>query len=89
MPLSTCAISEYFAAQQITLEEGQQAEASLEACDWIGEIARRLGRGFVLTIDYGHEAADLFDSHHMAGTLLAYAKHQASESFTPRPANRI
>ncbi len=85
MPLSTSAISEYFAAQHITLEEGQQAEASLEACDWIGEIARRLDRGFVLTIDYGHEAADLFDSHHMAGTLLAYAKHQASESFYAAP----
>ena len=85
MPLSTSAISEYFAAQHITLEEGQQAEASLEACDWIGEIARRLGRGFVLTIDYGQEAADLFDSHHMAGTLLAYAKHQASESFYAAP----
>ena len=27
MPLSTCAINEYFAAQNIALEEGQQAEA--------------------------------------------------------------
>ncbi len=85
MPLSTCAISEYFTAQDITLEEGQQAEAGLEACDWIGEIARRLDRGFVLTIDYGQKAADLFDSHHMAGTLLAYAKHQASESYYAAP----
>ncbi len=85
MPLSTEAIAGYFAAQQIALEEGQQAEAGLEACDWIAEIARRMTRGFVFTIDYGHEAADLFDSHHMAGTLLAYAKHQASESFFLAP----
>jgi SAM-dependent MidA family methyltransferase len=84
-PLSTCAISEYFSAQQITLLEGQQAEAALEACDWISEIARRLERGFVLTIDYGHEAADLFDAHHMAGTVLAYANHQASEDFYAAP----
>ncbi len=67
MPLSTCAIGDYFAAQRITLTEGQQAEASLEACDWITEVGRRLERGFVLTIDYGHEAADLFDAHHMSG----------------------
>jgi len=85
LPLSTCAITEYFAAQQITLEDSQQAEAGLEACDWITEIARRLDRGFVLTIDYGHEAAHLFDSHHMAGTVLAYANHRAAEDFYAAP----
>jgi SAM-dependent MidA family methyltransferase len=84
-PLSTCAISEYFAAQGISLVEGQLAEAGLEACDWITEIGRRLERGFVLTIDYGHEAADLFDAHHMAGTVLAYANHRESEQFYAAP----
>lgn len=85
MPLSTCAISEYFALQGITLLEGQQAEVGLEACDWITEIGRRLERGFVVTIDYGHEAADLFDAHHMAGTVLAYANHRESEEFYAAP----
>ncbi|MGB7436521.1 MAG: SAM-dependent methyltransferase [Candidatus Acidiferrum sp.] len=85
MPLSTCAISEYFAAQGITLMEGQQAEAGLEACDWIHEMGRRLERGFVVTIDYGHEATDLFDAHHMAGTVLAYASHRANEDFYAAP----
>jgi SAM-dependent MidA family methyltransferase len=83
--VSTCAISDYFAAQQITLLEGQQAEAGLEACDWITEIARRLDRGYVLTIDYGHQAADLFDAHHMAGTALAYRGHAANEEFYAAP----
>ena len=45
-PLSTCAISEYFASQQVRLSDGQRAEAGLEACDWIMEIRRRLERGF-------------------------------------------
>jgi len=85
MPVSTCAIAEHFAIQKITLIEGQQAEAGLEACDWITEIGRRLERGFVLTIDYGHEAADLFDAHHVAGTLLAYANHRANEDFYVAP----
>ena len=84
-PLSTCAITDYFAAQQITLEEGQLAEAGLETCDWITEIARRFDRGFVLTIDYGHEAADLFDARHQSGTLLSYAKHQASNNLYAAP----
>jgi SAM-dependent MidA family methyltransferase len=84
-PLSTCAITEYFAAQNITLREGQHAEAGLEACDWIGEIGRRLARGYVLTIDYGHPASDLFDDHHMRGTLLAYQNHRVSEDFCASP----
>jgi SAM-dependent MidA family methyltransferase len=84
-PLSTCAISEYFAAQGITLCEGQHAEAGLEACDWITEIGRRLERGYVLTIDYGHPAADLFDDRHMRGTLLAYQNHRTSEEFYASP----
>ncbi len=87
-PLSTCAITEYFAAQQIALREGQLAEAGLEACDWITEIARRLDRGFVLTIDYGHEAADLFDAQHMAGTALAYRGHSANEEFYAAPGDQ-
>jgi SAM-dependent MidA family methyltransferase len=84
-PPSTCAITEYFATQGITLSEGQHAEARLEACDWISEIGRRLERGYVLTIDYGHPAADLFDDHHIRGTLLAYRDHRVNEDFYASP----
>ncbi len=84
-PISTCAISEYFAAQNISLCEGQHAEAGLEACDWISEVGRRLACGYVLTIDYGHPAGNLFDAHHMRGTLLAYQNHRVSEDFYASP----
>jgi len=83
--LSTCAITDYFAAQHVSLCEGQFAEVGLEACDWIAEIGRRLGRGFVLTIDYGHEAGELYDDHHMSGTLLSYAGHQVSDELYAAP----
>jgi SAM-dependent MidA family methyltransferase len=84
-PLSTCAITEYFTAQGIVLSDGQQAEAGLEACDWISEIGRRLERGYVLTVDYGHAAAELYDECHMRGTLLAYQNHRASEDYYVSP----
>ena len=83
--VSTCAITEYFATQSIALQEGQQAEAALEVCDWIGEVGRRLERGYVLTIDYGHRAAELFDEHHMRGTLLAYQDHRVTENYYASP----
>ena len=84
-PISTCAINEYFVAQSITLNEGQHAEAGLEACDWVTEVGRRIERGFVLTIDYGHHAPELFDEKHMRGTLLAYRGHRVSEDFYAWP----
>ncbi len=85
LPLSTCAITEYFAAQGVQLSEGQQAEAGLEACDWVAEIGRRIDRGFLLTTDYGHEAAELYNQLHMRGTLLSYEKHRDSEDFYAAP----
>ncbi len=84
-PLSTCTISEYFATQVITLREEQHAEVGLEACDWIAEVGRRIARGFVLTIDYGHRATELFDERHMRGTLLAYQNRRVSEEYYASP----
>jgi SAM-dependent MidA family methyltransferase len=84
-PLSSIAIAEYFAAQGITLHEGQMAEANLWACGWIDDAASRLHRGFVLTIDYGHEAQQLYHERHMRGTLMAYDRHRAGEDFYRAP----
>jgi SAM-dependent MidA family methyltransferase len=82
---STPAIQEYFQEQGIALEEGQQAEACLEACEWIERAGRALERGFILTIDYGHEAKALYNEHHNRGTLLAYRDHTVSENLLDRP----
>lgn len=82
---STPALAEYFRAQGIELREGQQAEAGLAACEWIEGAGRRLGRGFVLTVDYGHEARELYNELHARGTLLAYQRHRASEDYFRAP----
>jgi SAM-dependent MidA family methyltransferase len=84
-PLSSPRIAEYFAEQGIGLREEQQAEANLRACDWIEEVGKRLERGFVLTIDYGHPAAEVYDERHMRGTLLAYQRHRANEDYFHAP----
>jgi SAM-dependent MidA family methyltransferase len=84
-PLSTPKIEEYFREQCVALREGQQAEAGLDAARWIADAGRRLGRGFVLTVDYGHEAAELYNERHMRGTVLAYAQHRVSEDLLRSP----
>ncbi len=82
---SSPALANYLAEQGTTLQEGQQAEVCLDACRRMEEFGRRLERGFVLTIDYGHEAAELYDGRHMRGTLLAYRDHRTSEEFYDAP----
>jgi SAM-dependent MidA family methyltransferase len=82
---SSPALERYFLEQGISLEEGQQAEVCLEACDWIELAGRALDRGFVLTIDYGYEARALYGEHHNRGTLLAYRDHGVTENIFDAP----
>ena len=84
-PPSTPELESYFREQSTTLLESQQAEVCLAACRWMEEAGKRLGRGFVLTIDYGREAAELYNERHMRGTLLAYSNHRASEDYLRDP----
>jgi SAM-dependent MidA family methyltransferase len=84
-PPSDSAITSYFVNYGAALREEQQAEAGLAACDWIRSAGARLERGFVLTIDYGHDARELYNERHMRGTMLAYRGHAAGENFYDAP----
>lgn len=84
-PLSSPALAGYFAQQGIALLDGQQAEVCLAAGEWMERIGTALGRGFVLTVDYGHEAGELYNERHMRGTLLAYEGHRAAEDWFRAP----
>lgn len=70
----------YFMDMGITLQEGQKAEVNLKALDWIEKVSHSLLRGFVLTIDYGYTAHELYSPHRMEGTLLCYFQNQYSEN---------
>ena len=70
----------YFARLGISLEVGQQAEVNLPALEWMRQVGTRLRRGLVVTIDYGHAAADLFAPARKTGTLLGYYRHTVSDS---------
>ena len=77
-PLSTPRLTEYFAAIGASLEPGWRAEVSLAAIDWVREASRRLKRGFIILIDYGHDAAELYSVTHSAGTLTSFAQHRSA-----------
>ena len=72
---STGEFEEYFEKLGIVLDDGQRAEVNLMALDWMEVVSRILRRGFVVTIDYGHEAEILYSPHRRSGTLLCYYAH--------------
>ena len=65
----------YFEKLGIVLDEGQRAEVNLMALEWMETVGRILTRGFVITIDYGHEAEILYAPFRRNGTLLCYYRH--------------
>jgi len=78
-PLSTAALERYLQRLNATWPEGYRTEVNLQAMDWIEQVARRMDRGFVLTIDYGHTAQDLYGPDRKYGTFLCYFQQQTSD----------
>jgi SAM-dependent MidA family methyltransferase len=82
---STPRLAEYLDAAGARLEPGWRGEINLNAVDWVRDASRRLRRGFMILIDYGHEARDLYSASHSAGTLTTFSGHRSAgaESRTP------
>jgi SAM-dependent MidA family methyltransferase len=78
-PLSTPEIAEYFLSLGAKPAPGNRAEVNLEAPRWIGKVAALLRRGFVMTIDYGYPAQELYAPFRRSGTLMCYYRHTANE----------
>ena len=62
------------------LVDGNQGEISLQLKPWLNDIARALIRGFVITIDYGYEAEELYSARRRFGTLQTYYRHTEGSS---------
>ena len=78
-PLSTAALVHYLQQLNPTWPEGYRTEVNLLAMDWMKQVARRMDRGFVLTIDYGHTAQDLYGPERKDGTFLCYFQQRAND----------
>ncbi len=59
--------------------DGDRLDVSPAAVTWFRSAARGLQRGYLLTIDYGYPAAELYRGHRLSGTLRTYAGHVAGE----------
>lgn len=75
--LSTAELEDHFSRLAVSLDEGARAEVSLAAQQWVRDAAAVLATGFLLLVDYGHEAARLYSPLHAPGTLMTYDRHRA------------
>ena len=77
-PPSSAALGACLTRQGVHLEPGWRAEINLRAQEWMREVGRRLAMGFIIVIDYGHEAAELHSATHSAGTLTTFSRHRSA-----------
>src|SRR5262245_39342364 len=71
-------IEERLTSLGLSLTEGYRGEVNLAMEDWTGQLAQALDRGFILTIDYGQLATDLYSPQNNQGTLVCYHRHVVS-----------
>ena len=76
-PLSDPRVAAHLRDHGIALEPGWRGEVVPDAADWVREAVTALARGFLMVIDYGHEARELYSAAHAAGTLTTYRRHRA------------
>ncbi|MGB7292944.1 MAG: SAM-dependent methyltransferase [Thermodesulfobacteriota bacterium] len=78
--LSASELKTYIDRYGLEFMEGQEIEINLNAKQWLRNVSRILVKGFVVTIDYGFKAPELFDPIRTTGTYMCFYKHEANEN---------
>jgi SAM-dependent MidA family methyltransferase len=78
--LSTDKIAKYWQFNQIDLlsdryPDDYRTEVNLAALDWLKLVARKLQRGYIISIDYGYSADRYYNPMRSQGTLQCYYQH--------------
>jgi SAM-dependent MidA family methyltransferase len=72
---STPQLEAQLSQENIILPEGYRTEVNLKIARWAEDVANLLDQGFVITIDYGYPASDLYGPKRGEGTLMTYYRH--------------
>lgn len=79
-------VAEYCSRVQLQLTDGQVYEVNLGVEEFISRAADIIGRGLVISVDYGAERNDLLnDQSRFGGTLRAFHRHQLVDNLLSRP----
>ena len=72
------AIEQQITGGGMTLAVGARADVSIAATSWVRAAADALQSGFLVIVDYGHHARELYSAARAGGTLMTYRGHLAA-----------
>jgi SAM-dependent MidA family methyltransferase len=72
-------VAVHFERLGVSPGEGCEAEVCLAAPAWVAQASKSLRRGYVLTLDYGYEASELYAPWRKRGTLLTFYRHTSGD----------
>ncbi len=76
----------YFDKVGMRPAEGRVVEVGLEIEEWLRRVAARIRTGYVVTVDYGASAADLYSRLAANdGTVRGFQRHQFVDDLLARP----
>ena len=79
-------LNQYFEEVGCRPEPGQVVEVSFEIAEWLRGVAARMRTGYVITVDYGASAEDLYSPlTNSEGTLRGFQRHQFVDDLLARP----
>ena len=85
-PLSTPRLAQFISSYSIELAQGQIIEINLAIDSWLRQVSAKLEQGFLITVDYGAEAGELYDlTLRPAGTLRGFSRHGFVEDLLAEP----
>lgn len=74
-PISAPALEAHLAKLPSTPDGSYETEVNLSALAWIDSLSKKLERGWVLVVDYGHSREDFYAPARTTGTLSCFAQH--------------
>lgn len=83
---SAASLIEYVAEYGSKPRETQICEVNLEIEKWLRTVAEKMRKGFVVTVDYGLDAEDLYSQRvNRNGTLRGFRCHEFVDDLLARP----
>jgi SAM-dependent MidA family methyltransferase len=82
---STPRLARFLEQGRIDLAEGEVTEINLEIEDWLSMVGEAIKSGYLITVDYGANAEELYSSARGEGTLRSFYKHQMIDQVLARP----
>ena len=79
-------LAEFCSTYSVELLKGQIIEINLGIDNWLAQMASKLANGFVITVDYGAEADELYDPvRRPKGTLRGFSRHLFVDDVLAKP----